>query len=271
MGLCGSHRHGWPGPLVLFRCDNSVSLSLRPLGRVQKAGRVTVVLRCGVCAATFLPGIHSRRAECCEISVMSTDGSDSDDSEISEGRRAARDRLAPKTQRDYSGYISELRVFACKNSAEFADCMTDPTTVTMPVALKLGKAFVCYLRDKLISWPMDPRPEERRTYLKHYSRAKINNACIAIKNTYRLLSVPLPAADLFFYNDFAHSYINILARDKGLGAFPSVEGTVALGSAQIKKVINAAFRYGCMAVYAARWCTVVYGGVWWFFWGMLVV
>jgi hypothetical protein len=192
---------------------------------------------------------------------MSSDESDSDGSRFSEGARAARDRLAPKTQRDYSGYINELCAFACRNSADFADCMTDSTTVTMPVALKLGKAFVCHLRDTLISWPMDSRPEERRTYLKHYSRSKINNACIAIKNTYRLLSMALPEADLFFYNDFAHAYVNILARDKATGAFPGVEGTVALGSAHIKKIINAAFRYGCMAVCAARWCTVVYGGV----------
>jgi hypothetical protein len=196
---------------------------------------------------------------------MSSDESDSDGSRFSEGARAARDRLAPKTQRDYSGYINELCAFACRNSADFADCMTDSTTVTMPVALKLGKAFVCHLRDTLISWPMDSRPEERRTYLKHYSRSKINNASIAIKNTYRLLSMALPEADLFFYNDFAHAYVNILARDKATGAFPGVEGTVALGSAHIKKIVNAAFRYWCMAVYAARWCTVVYGGVWWFF------
>ena len=76
-----------------------------------------------------------------------SDDSDSD-SDCSEGAIAARDRLAPKTQRDYSGYINELVEFACRNHAEFGDCMSSPTTVTMPVALKLGKAFVCYLRDK---------------------------------------------------------------------------------------------------------------------------
>ena len=175
-------------------------------------------------------------------------GSD-DSSELSEGRLAARNRLAPKTQRDYSGYINGLVDFARKNSQHFADCMSNPTTVTMPVALKLGKAYVCYLRDKLISWPMDSRPEGQRTYFKHYSRSKINNACLAIKNTFRKLSMPLPEADAFFYIDFAAAYGNILAQDKATGAFPGVEGTVALGSAQIKNIINAAFRYGCMAVY----------------------
>ena len=188
---------------------------------------------------TFLKEMHSTRAERCHVSVMSEDDSDSD---LSEGARAARDRLAPKTQRDYSGYINELVVFACANRAEFADCMSSPTAVTMPVALKLGKAFVCSLRDRLISWPMDSRPEGSRTYVKHYSKAKINNACLAIKHTFRQMSLPIPEADAFFYSDFAQAYINILARDKACGAFPGVEGTVALGSAQIKKIINAAFR-----------------------------
>jgi hypothetical protein len=98
---------------------------------------------------------------------------ESDSGSDGEGKRAARDRLTPKTQRDYSGYISELVEFACRNPQEFADCMSSPTAVSMPVALKLGKAFVGYLRDKLISWPMDSRPVERRTFLKHYSRSKI--------------------------------------------------------------------------------------------------
>ena len=222
------------------------SRSCRPALHNHRAGLCCAEASCG---DIFAGNTQHAFTERCEVSVMASDDSDSDGSNISEGARAARDRLAPKTQRDYSGYINELCAFACRNSADFADCMTDSTTVTMPVALKLGKAFVCHLRDTLISWPMDSRPEERRTYLKHYSRSKINNACIAIKNTYRLLSMALPAADLFFYNDFAHAYVNILARDKATGAFPGVEGTVALGSAQIKKIINAAFRYGCMAVY----------------------
>jgi hypothetical protein len=200
--------------------------------------------------------------------MSSADDTDSG-SELSEGARAARDRLAPKTQRDYSAYINGLVAFACRNSQNFTDCMSDSTTVTMPVALKLGKAYVGYLRDKLISWPMDGRPEGERTYMKHYSRSKINNACLAIKNTFRKLSMPLPEADQMFYINFAAAYGGILAQAKATGAFPGVQGTVALGSAQIKKIINAAFRCGCMAVYGVmlgqggvRWCTVVYGGVW---------
>ena len=170
--------------------------------------------------------------------------SDSDDSVLSEGARAANDRLAPKTQRDYSVYIKQLTRFACHldRRAEFADCLNG-NEVIMPVALKLGKAFVVSLRDKLVPWPMDGRPEGERTYLKHYSCSKINNACLAIKNTFRKLSQPVPFADASFYLDFAQSYGQIIAREKGVGAYPAVEGSIALGSAQIKKVINAAFRY----------------------------
>jgi len=170
--------------------------------------------------------------------------SDTDDSVLSEGARAANDRLAPKTQRDYSVYIKQLTRFACHpdRRAEFADCLNG-NEVIMPVALKLGKAFVVSLRDKLVPWPMDGRPEGERTYLKHYSCSKINNACLAIKNTFRKLSQPVPFADASFYLDFAQSYGQIIAREKGVGAYPAVEGSIALGSAQIKKVINAAFRY----------------------------
>ena len=50
--------------------------------------------------------------------------------------------------------------------------------VIMPVPLKLGKAFVCSLRDKLVSWPLDGRPEGDRTYLKHYSCSKINKGAV---------------------------------------------------------------------------------------------
>jgi hypothetical protein len=53
---------------------------------------------------------------------MSDDNDDSESgSDASEGARAARERLAPKTQRDYSGYINELVEFACRRREEFAD------------------------------------------------------------------------------------------------------------------------------------------------------
>jgi hypothetical protein len=220
--------------------------SLLPLRRDVCATASLTLLRRAVCATgIFACTRTSSRVQAKIPSIMSEDNDDSESgSDGSEGAKAARDRLAPKTQRDYSGYINELVAFACRRREEFADCMSSPTTVTMPVDLKLGKAFVCYLRDRLISWPMDPRPEDRRTYLKHYSKSKINNACLAIKNTFTLLSIPVPEADATFYNNFAQAYVNILARDKATGAFPGVEGTIALGHDQIKKIINAAFRYG---------------------------
>ena len=174
---------------------------------------------------------------------MADYASDSDSDDMSEGERAAIDRLAPKTQKDYSSYINQLRTFACHPSRRetYSDCLNG-NAVVMPVPLKLGKAFVCYLRDKKISWPMDGRPEENRTYLKHYSVSKVNNACLAIKNTFRKLSQPVPQADASFYLDFCQAYVHLIARDKSIGAYPAVEGSIALGSAQIKKVIDAAFR-----------------------------
>jgi hypothetical protein len=170
--------------------------------------------------------------------------SDSDDSDVSEGQRAATDRLAPKTQKDYTVYINQIKTFAShpERLALYSECMNG-TEVMMPVPLKLGKAFVCHLRDKMISWPMDGRPPAQRTYLKHYSCSKINNACLAIKNTFRKMSLPVPQADAIFYLDFVQAYVHTIARAKSIGAYPSEEGSIALGSAQIKKVINAAFRH----------------------------
>lgn len=176
----------------------------------------------------------------------SSDDSDSD-SGISEGERAANDRLAPKTQRDYSVYISQLTQFACHADRRvgYAEHLNGDT-VTMPVDLQLGKDFVCFLRDKMVSWPMDGRPEDRRTYMKHYSRSKINNACLAIKNTYKKLGLPVPQQDAQFYINFATAYGQIIARDKAVGAYPSVSGSIALGSAEITNIIDAAFR--CVSV-----------------------
>ena len=166
------------------------------------------------------------------------------ESDVSEGERAATDRLAPKTQKDYSSYINQLTTFACHTNrrATYADCLNG-NEVIMPVSLKLGKAFVCHLRDKMISWPMDGRPHDQRNFLKHYSCSKLNNACLAIKNTFRKMSLPVPQADGIFYIDFSQAYAHLIAREKAAGAYPSEEGSIALGSANIKKVINAAFRY----------------------------
>ena len=195
---------------------------------------------CAACRMYFYTPVVSRAFN---FASMADYYSDSDSDDMSEGERAAIDRLAPKTQKDYSSYINQLTTFACHPSRRemYSDCLNG-NTVVMPVPLKLGKAFVCYLRDKKISWPMDGRPEENRTYLKHYSVSKVNNACLSIKNTFRKLSQPVPQADASFYLDFCQAYVHLVAREKSIGAYPAVEGSIALGSAQIKKVIDAAFR-----------------------------
>ena len=177
--------------------------------------------------------------------MMASSSEDSgSDSDCSEGARVARDRLGPKTQKDYSGYIKQLTRFALHPDRHqaFSDCV-EGDHVNMPVPLRLGKAFMCNLRGKLVSWPMDSRPEELRTYMRHYSRSHINNACLAIKNTFKLLSMPLPLSDGTYYNSFSQAYALQIAREKGLGAYPSVEGSVALGSTDIMKVIEAAFKH----------------------------
>lgn len=175
--------------------------------------------------------------------VSSSEDSGSE-SECSEGARVQRERLGPKTQRDYSGYIQQLSRFALHEDrvSGFRDCVTD-NQVIMPVPLKLGKAFMKNLRGKLVSWPLDSRPVDERTYMRHYSRSHINNACLAIKNTFKLLGAPLPARDEEYYLNFSQAYALQIAQEKSVGAYPSVEGSVALGSSDIMKVIEAAFKY----------------------------
>ena len=157
---------------------------------------------------------------------MSNSSEDSgSESDMSEGARAARDRIMPKTQKDYASYIKQIINFAVHpdRKASFADCFSG-TEVIMPVKLKLGKAFMCHLRDKLVSWPMDPRPEAECTSLRHYSTSHINNAIQAIKQSFHKLSAPIPDSDNKFYNDFSRAYSNFIAQEKGRGAYPAVEG-----------------------------------------------
>ena len=176
---------------------------------------------------------------------MATSSEDSgSDSDCSEGARVARDRLAAKTQKDYSSYIKQLIRFALHpdNRRSFSDCLNGDQVI-MPVPLRLGKAFMSNVRGKLVAWPMDSRPVEHRTYMRHYSRSHINNACLAIKNTFRLLSMPVPPLDEAYYLSFSQAYGLQIAREKSTGAYPSVEGSVALGSSDIMKVIETAFKY----------------------------
>jgi hypothetical protein len=176
---------------------------------------------------------------------MATSSEDSgSDSDCSEGARVARDRLGAKTQKDYSLYIKQLIRFALypDRCRSFSDCLNGDQVI-MPVPLRLGKAFMSNLRGKMVAWPMDSRPVEHRTYLRHYSRSHINNACLAIKNTFRLLSMPLPPLDEAYYLSFSQAYALQVAQEKSTGAYPSVEGSVALGSSDIMKVIETAFKY----------------------------
>ena len=187
----------------------------------------------------------NRKSSLSTLYIMVSDSEDSgSESECSEGGRVARERLGPKTQKDYSGYIKQLTRFVLHQDRveTYRDCVNG-IQVIMPVPLKVGKAFMSNLRGKLVSWPMDSRPVEQRTYMRHYSRSHINNACLAIKNTFKLSGVPVPAADEAYYSNFTQAYGLQIAAEKGTGAYPSVEGSVALGSSDIMKVIEAAFRY----------------------------
>ena len=188
---------------------------------------------------------RNRKSSLSTLYIMASDSEDSgSDSECSEGARVARERLGPKTQKDYSGYIKQLTRFVLHQDrvGTYRDCVIGDQVI-MPVPLKVGKAFMSNLRGKLVSWPMDSRPVDQRTYVRHYSRSHINNACLAIKNTFKLSGVPLPAADEAYYSNFSQAYALQIAAEKGTGAYPSVEGSVALGSSDIMKVIEAACRY----------------------------
>jgi hypothetical protein len=52
---------------------------------------------------------RNRKSSLSTLYIMASDSEDSgSDSECSEGARVARERLGPKTQKDYSGYIKQL-------------------------------------------------------------------------------------------------------------------------------------------------------------------
>ena len=174
--------------------------------------------------------------------ASSSEDSGSESGSEEEGVRVARDRIGPKTQKDYSGYIKQLTRFALGRRDEYRDCLNG-NQVIMPVKLRLGKAFMKHLRGSMVSWPMDSRPVDQRTYMRHYSRSHINNACLAIKNTFKVLSEPLPHLDEAYYLNFSSAYALQIAQEKSVGAYPSVEGSVALGSSDIMRVIEAAFKF----------------------------
>jgi hypothetical protein len=179
--------------------------------------------------------------------------SDSDSSAISEGARAARDRLAPKTQEDYASVISQLAQFAFEDKVQFSDCISGDE-ILLPVRLPLGKAYLAHLRDRRVPWPLDPRQGDERTGVKHLSSATIDQAAQAIKYTFSKEGIPMPAADTKFYNDFPHAYKHILAQAKAEGAFPASGGAVPLTMLATIRLLEAAMKYVPTGKGAAEAC-----------------
>lgn len=164
------------------------------------------------------------------------------ESDMSEGARAARDRLAPKTQKDYASFMNGLSKFALNRRAEYGHFIQNDK-VLLPVPLALGKAYLCHCRDTLVAWPLDPRPEASKTGFKHYSTHKINGVISAIQYSYSKLSVAMPPNETKFYNDFQHSYRHIIAEAKACAAYPAQAGTVAMAMASAIRLLYAALRH----------------------------
>ena len=171
---------------------------------------------------------------------------DSDDSgsesDMSEGARAARDRLAPKTQKDYASFLNGLSKFALDHRAQYAHLIQNDK-ILLPVSLELGKAYLAHCRDTLVAWPLDPRPEATRTGLKHYSTQKINGVISAIQHSYCKLSIAMPPNEAKFYNDFQHAYRHVIAAAKACSAYPAQAGTVAMTMASVIRLLNAALKH----------------------------
>ena len=109
--------------------------------------------------------------------AQAQDSGSSSDSE-DEALRAARNRVAHTTQHDYNSEFGMIKGFAVENGS-FGDCIAQGRLVE-PVPFALGQAYLVHIRDMMIPWPLDPRPAETRTGLKHYSTSKINGAINAI-------------------------------------------------------------------------------------------
>jgi len=107
-----------------------------------------------------------------------------------EVERAARNRIAHSTQDDYNSELRMIKVFAVENGSTFSACIAEGQLVE-PVPFALGQAYLVHIRDAMGPWPLDPRPAETRTGLKHYSTSKINGAISAIKYSYSKVSCPV--------------------------------------------------------------------------------
>jgi hypothetical protein len=170
-------------------------------------------------------------------------GSDSSGESVeSAGKRAARDRLAPKTQADYASALSGLAQFAFENKEQFSDSIS-VDKILLPVRLPLGKAYLSHLRDKLVPWPFDPRQGDERTGVKHLSLQTMNTVIQAIKYSFTKDNCPMPAADAKYYSDFPQAYKHILAQAKAEGAFPASGGALPLTMLAAIKLLEAAITY----------------------------
>ena len=171
--------------------------------------------------------------------AQAQDSGSSSDSE-DEALRAARNRVAHTTQHDYNSEFGMIKGFAVENGS-FGDCIAQGRLVE-PVPFALGQAYLVHIRDAMIPWPLDPRPAETRTGLKHYSTSKINGAINAIKYSYSKVSCPIPYMENKFYDDFRHSFKHIIAREKAANAYPCQSGTVPLSMAATIRLLEAAIR-----------------------------
>jgi hypothetical protein len=159
-----------------------------------------------------------------------------------EVERAARNRIAQSTQEDYNHELKMIKVFAVENASTFSNCIAEGQLVE-PVPFALGQAYLVHVRDAMVPWPLDPRPEATRTGLKHYSTSKMNNAISAIKYSFSKVSCPIPYVANKFYDDFRHSFKHIIARDKAGNAYPCQSGTVPLSMTATTRLLEAAIRF----------------------------
>lgn len=163
------------------------------------------------------------------------------ESELSEGARAARDRLAPKTQKDYGSSMRGLTKFVLERPQQFSEFIRNGEVV-LPVPLAIGKAYLAHCRDTMISWPLDPRPEPSRTGMKHYSTQKITGIIGAIKYSFCKLSVDMPASDNRFYSNFSAAYRNIISQAKANSEYPAEGGAVPLSMSSCIRLLIAALK-----------------------------
>ena len=171
------------------------------------------------------------------------------ESELSEGGRAARDRIAPKTQKDYSSFLRGLTKFVLERPQQqvprtqklFSEFIQNGEVV-LPVPLAIGKAYLAHCRDTMISWPLDPRPEPSRTGMKHYSTQKINGIIGAIKYSFCKLSVGMPPQDSTFYSNFSAAYRQIVSQAKGNSEYPAEGGAVPLTMSSCIRMLIAALK-----------------------------